>query len=57
MRRLAPKKSWRSPEGGDTLGCVRTRKSPPQQETASREPERRGISGWMPMRQAARWGS
>ena len=37
MRRLAPKKSWRSPEGVDTLGCVRARKSLPQQETAARK--------------------
>ncbi len=34
MERLALQKSWRSPEGVDTLGCVRTRKNPPQQETA-----------------------
>jgi hypothetical protein len=34
---LAPKMSWRSPEGGDTLGCERAPKNPPQQETAARK--------------------
>jgi len=57
VERLALQRSWRSPDGEDTLGCERTRKSPPQQETAARQPERKGSSGWMPMRQAARWGS
>jgi len=42
MRRLAPKKSWRSPEGGDALGCERARKNPPQQETAHGEGYRAG---------------
>jgi hypothetical protein len=42
VERLALQKSWRSPEGGDTLGCVRTRKSPPQQETAHGEVYRAG---------------
>ncbi len=37
MERLALQKSWRSPEGVDTLGCERARKNPPQQETAARK--------------------
>jgi hypothetical protein len=51
MRRLAPEQSQRSPEGVDTPGCLRARKSPPQQEAAARKSGGRGISGWMPMRE------
>jgi hypothetical protein len=39
MRRLAPKQSWRSPEGRDTLECTRAQEYPPQQQNA-RQPTR-----------------
>ncbi len=37
MRRLALQKSWRPPEGVDTLGCERAPKNPPQQEAAAKK--------------------